>query len=100
MDKDPFIRYLMYRYESRSKTGLSRRVAGDMFSRCLRVERVMRVNLDRKLTGDSETLNKFLSDFESQSSEFQFKGARSKAGIRSAIRLYNLFIDFNKTIRD
>jgi hypothetical protein len=99
MEKDPFIKYLQYGYKGKFKTGLTRRVAGDVCSRCLRVERVLRVNLDRKLTGNPETLNQFLSDFESQSSAFQFKGAYAKAGIKSAIRLYNLFINFNKTTR-
>ena len=96
MKKDSFKEYLLHQYRGKSSIGISARVASDVCSRCLRVEKILQLDLDDRLTGDAETLSGFLMNFEDQSSLFQFTGLSTKLGLRSAIHIYNGFINVNK----
>lgn len=100
MRSEQFRSWLMNTYLSdRTGAPLSKAAAADALSRCRRVEKRLRLDLDAELDGpaDGET---FVSRAEGHVERFVIDGdeASGMASIMRAVRLYVLFKDWERKV--
>lgn len=100
MREEPFRSWLMNTYESeRTGAHLSKRPAGDAVSRCRRVEKVLRIDLDASLEADGQS-GGLARTVEASVARFRIHGDEG-SGVRSllsAVRLYALFKEWERVV--
>lgn len=96
MDAEGFRTWLTSTYESpRTGRALLPRPAGDAASRCGRVERCLRVDLDRELHSLSDP-ERLVARVAAAAERFRIDGVQADgiASIQSAVRLYAAYLRY------
>ncbi|MGE3752781.1 MAG: hypothetical protein AB7I45_01350 [Planctomycetota bacterium] len=100
MREEPFRSWLMNTYRGeRTGAHLSKRPAGDAVSRCKRVEKALRIDLDTALVIDGQG-DGLIRRVEASVARFKIEGDEG-SGMRSllsAVRLYVLFREWERGV--